>query len=84
MVVLYIGSNDLLDFGGNRPKSANEMQALYETLFKRLHERLPNATIVVLATFPSPLNAKRADLIQAVNDRVRRLAAGREEEPPKP
>jgi lysophospholipase L1-like esterase len=74
MVVLYIGSNDLLDFGGNRPKSADEMQGLYETLLNGLHARLPQATIVVLATFPSPLNAKRTELIQAVNDRVRQIA----------
>lgn len=74
MVVLYIGSNDLLDFGGNRPKSADEMRSLYETLLTRLHERLPDATIVVLSTFPSPLNAKRAALIGEVNEAVRQIA----------
>ena len=62
MVVLYIGSNDLLDFGGNRPKSLEEMQALYDTLLTGLHDRLPGALIVVVATFASPLNARRAEL----------------------
>ena len=74
MVVLYIGSNDLLDFGGNRPKSPEQMQALYETLLTRLHDRLPDALIVVLATFPSPLNARRTDQIEAVNAAIRRMA----------
>jgi lysophospholipase L1-like esterase len=74
MVVLYIGTNDMLDFGGNRPKSAEQMRVLYEQLFARLHARLPNATIAVLATFPSPLNKKRAPLIDAVNDSIREIA----------
>lgn len=74
MVVLYIGSNDLLDFGGNRPKSVEEMQGLYDTLLTRLHDRLPNAVIVVLATFPSPLNARRAAQIEAVNEYLRDTA----------
>ena len=74
MVVLYIGTNDMLDFGGNRPKSAEQMRALYEVLFARLHERLPNATIAVLATFPSPLNQKRAPLIEAVNESIREIS----------
>ena len=74
MVVLYVGSNDLLDFGGNQPKTADQMHALYETLLCGLHDRLPDSKIAVLATFPSPLNAKRAELIRAVNDRVREIA----------
>lgn len=74
LVVLYIGSNDLLDFGGNQPKGIEEMQALYDILLNRLHDRLPDAKIAVLATFPSPLNARRADLIEAVNDRIRDAA----------
>jgi len=74
MVVLYIGSNDLLDFGGNQPKSVEQMQALYETLVRGLHARLPDAMIAVLATFPSPLNARRTELIEAVNDRIREMA----------
>jgi lysophospholipase L1-like esterase len=74
MVVLYIGSNDLLNFGGNRPKSLHEMQALYDRLLKGLHDRLPDARIVVLATFPSPLNARRAAEIEAVNQHIRELA----------
>jgi lysophospholipase L1-like esterase len=74
MVVLYIGSNDLLDFGGNQPKSVEEMQRLYDTLLTRLHDRLPDAVIVVLATFPSPLNARRAAQIAAVNEYVRETA----------
>jgi lysophospholipase L1-like esterase len=74
MVVLYIGSNDLLDFGGNQPKSVEQMQTLYETLLRGLHARLPDAMIAVLATFPSPLNARRAELIEAVNDRIREMA----------
>jgi len=74
MVVLYIGSNDLLDFGGNQPKSVEEMQRLYDTLLTRLHDRLPDARIVVLATFPSPLNARRAERIDAVNEYVREAA----------
>ncbi len=74
LVVLYIGSNDLLDFGGNRPKSIDEMQALYETLLTELHDRLPDARIAVLATFPSPLNAGRSEEIEAVNDRLRSMA----------
>jgi len=74
MVVLYIGSNDLLDFGGNRPKSVQEMQQLYDILLTRLHDRLPDAVIVVLATFPSPLNARRAAQIEAVNEYVRETA----------
>jgi len=74
LVVLYIGSNDLLDFGGNQPKSAEAMEALYETLLNRLHDRLPDAQIAVLATFPSPLNARRADLIEAVNARIAEAA----------
>jgi lysophospholipase L1-like esterase len=74
MVVLYIGSNDLLDFGGNRPKSIEQMQALYDTLLTGLHARLPDARIVALATFPSPLNARRAAQIEAVNEYVRKTA----------
>jgi lysophospholipase L1-like esterase len=74
MVVLYIGSNDLLDFGGNQPKSVEEMQRLCDTLLTRLHDRLPDARIVVLATFPSPLNARRAEQIDAVNEYVRKAA----------
>jgi lysophospholipase L1-like esterase len=74
MVVLYIGSNDLLDFGGNRPKSVEEMQVLYDTLLTRLHDRVPEARIIVLATFPSPLNARRAAQIEAVNEYVRKTA----------
>ena len=74
VVVLYIGSNDMLDFGGNRPKSLEEMQGLYQTLLHRLHDRLPGTRIVVLATFPSPLNAKRAEQIEAVNEFVGRMA----------
>lgn len=58
MVVLYIGANDMLGFGRNRPKSVAQMQQLYDTLLTRLHDRLPRARIVVLATFPSPLNAR--------------------------
>jgi lysophospholipase L1-like esterase len=68
--VLYIGSNDLLDFGGNRPKSVDEMKTLYNRLLTGLHDRLPDARIVVLATFPSPLNARRAAQIEAVNEFV--------------
>jgi lysophospholipase L1-like esterase len=30
MVVLHIGSNDLLDLCGNRPKTVEEMQCLYD------------------------------------------------------
>jgi lysophospholipase L1-like esterase len=74
LVVLYIGSNDLLDFGGNQPKSVEQMQALYDTLLTRLHDRLPDARIVVLATFPSPLNARRAEQINSVNEYVRETA----------
>jgi lysophospholipase L1-like esterase len=74
MVVLYIGSNDLLDFGGNRPKSIEQMRTLYDTLLTGLHDRLPDARIVVLATFPSPLNARRAEQIEAVNEYVRKTA----------
>ena len=74
IVVLYIGSNDLLDVAGNRPKSVEEMQSLYDTLFIRLHDRLPNALIIALATFPSPLNARRAAEIEAVNEYVREIA----------
>lgn len=74
LVVLYIGSNDLLDFGGNRPKSVDEMEALYEALLDRLHDRLPDAKVAVLAIFPSPLNARRTEQIEAVNERVRRAA----------
>jgi lysophospholipase L1-like esterase len=74
MVVLYIGSNDLLDFGGNRPKSLAAMQALYDTLLSGLHDRLPSALIVVASTFPSPLNARRAGQIEAVNEYLRRTA----------
>ena len=70
LVVLYIGSNDLLDFGGNRPKSVDEMKTLYNRLLTGLHDRLPDARIVVLATFPSPLNARRAAQIEAVNEFV--------------
>jgi lysophospholipase L1-like esterase len=77
MVVLYVGSNDLLDFGGNRPKSVEEMGELYETLLRGLHDRLPNTKIAVLAIFPSPLNADRAKLIEEVNDRVRQIAEGK-------
>jgi len=77
MVVLYIGSNDLLAFGGNRPKSVAQMRALYETLLARLHQRLPDARIVVLATFPSPLNARRAGQIEAVNHFLREAAQSR-------
>lgn len=77
MVVLYIGSNDLLDFGGNRPKSTDQMQTLYDTLLTRLHDRLPDARIVVLATFPSPLNARRAEQIESVNEYVRKTAEDR-------
>ena len=71
MVVLYIGANDMLGFGGNRPKSVPQMQQLYDTLLTRLHDRLPRARIVVLATFPSPLNARRAREIEAVNEYLR-------------
>jgi lysophospholipase L1-like esterase len=74
LVVLYIGSNDLLDFGGNRPKSVEQMQGLYDTLLTRLHDRIPDARLVVLATFPSPLNARRAEQIDAVNEFVRSFA----------
>jgi lysophospholipase L1-like esterase len=74
LVVLYIGSNDLLDFGGNRPKSVDEMEALYQALLDRLHDRLPDAKVAVLAIFPSPLNAGRSEQIEAVNERVRRAA----------
>ena len=74
MVVLYIGSNDLLDFGGNRPKSVDEMQSLYGTLLRGLHDRLPDTRIVVLATFPSPLNARKAGHIEAVNESLRNAA----------
>ena len=77
MVVLYIGSNDLLDFGGNHPKSVEQMQVLYDTLLNRLHDRIPDARIVVLATFPSPLNARRAQQIAAVNEHVRVTAESR-------
>jgi len=77
MVVLYIGSNDLLDFGGNKPKSVAEMQRLYDLLLTGLHDRLPDAAIVVLATFPSPLNARRAAQIEAVNEYVRETAETR-------
>jgi lysophospholipase L1-like esterase len=77
MVVLYIGSNDLLDFGGNRPKSLEEMRGLYDTLLSRLHDRLPDTVIVILATFPSPLNARRAAQIKAVNEYIRQAAADR-------
>ena len=58
-------------FGGNRPKSVAQMQQLYDTLLTRLHDRLPRARIVVLATFPSPLNARRAGEIEAVNEYLR-------------
>jgi len=77
MVVLYIGSNDLLDFGGNKPKSVAEMQRLYDLLLTDLHDRLPDAAIVILATFPSPLNARRAAQIEAVNEYVRETAETR-------
>ena len=77
MVVLYIGSNDLLDFGGSRPKSLEQMQALYDQLVSGLHDRLPDARIVVLATFPSPLNARRAAQIEAVNQYLCKAAEDR-------
>jgi len=77
IVVLYIGSNDMLDFGGNQAKSVDEMQRLYDELLSRLHDRLPRAKIVVLATFPSPLNAREADRIEAVNEFVRQAAEDR-------
>ena len=51
IVVLYIGSNDMLDLLGNQPKSIAEMQHLYDTLLRKIHGRLPDATIMVLATF---------------------------------
>ncbi|MFW2387442.1 MAG: GDSL-type esterase/lipase family protein [Polyangiales bacterium] len=74
MVVLYIGSNDLLDFAGNRPKSVEQMRGLYETLLTRLHDCLPDAQVIVLATFPSPLNARRSAEILAVNESLREFA----------
>lgn len=74
MVVLYIGTNDMLDFAGNRPKSLDQMQALYDTLLNGLHDRLPKARIIVLATFPSPLNARRTAEIEAVNEYLRKTA----------
>jgi lysophospholipase L1-like esterase len=74
IVVLYIGSNDLLDFGGNEPKSLEQMRILYDTLLTGLHDRLPGARIVVVATFPSPLNARRAEQIEAVNRHLREAA----------
>jgi len=74
LVVLYIGSNDLLDFGGNRPKSVDEMEALYQALLDRLHDRLPDAKVAVLAICSSRLNARRTEQIEAVNERVRRAA----------
>ena len=74
MVVLYIGSNDLLDFGGNQPKSIDQMRSLYDVLLTGLHDRLPDARIVVLATFPSPLNARRAEQIEEVNQHLRETA----------
>jgi lysophospholipase L1-like esterase len=74
VVVLYVGSNDLLDFGGNQPKSVAQMRILYDTLLTSLHDRLPDARIIVLATFPSPLNARRAAQIEAVNEYVRETA----------
>jgi lysophospholipase L1-like esterase len=76
MVVLYIGSNDLLDFAGNEPKSVAQMRILYDTLLARVHDRLPDARIVVLATFPSPLNARKAEQIEAVNETIREIAEG--------
>jgi lysophospholipase L1-like esterase len=75
MVVLYVGSNDLLDFFGNKPKSLEEMKRLYGELLGRLHERLPNTLVVLVATFPSPLNARRASQIEAVNEHLRELAS---------
>ena len=77
MVVLYIGTNDMLDFGGNQPKSPEQMRTLYDTLLGRLHERLPDARILVLATFPSPLNARRAKEIGAVNEYLKKSAENR-------
>ena len=77
MIVLYIGSNDLLDFGGNRPKTLAEMSSLYDTLIDALHARLPHASVVILATFPSPLNAKRSALINSVNAMLREAARDR-------
>ncbi len=77
MVVLYVGSNDMLDFAGNQPKSVAQMRTLYETLLTGLHERLPRASIVVLATFPSPLNARRSPEIEAVNRSIGELAKDR-------
>jgi lysophospholipase L1-like esterase len=74
MVVRYIGSNDLLDFGSNQPKSIDQMRSLYDVLLIGLHDRLPDARIVVLATFPSPLNARRAEQIEAVNQYLRETA----------
>ena len=74
IVVLYIGSNDMLDLLGNQPKSITEMQGLYDTLLRKIHGRLPDATIMVLATFPSPANAKQSARIAAVNDHVQEVA----------
>ncbi|MGB9340497.1 MAG: GDSL-type esterase/lipase family protein, partial [Polyangiales bacterium] len=77
MVVLYIGTNDMLDFAGNRPKSVEQMKTLYDTLLSRLHERLPKARILVLGTFPSPLNARRASEINEVNEYLTKAAESR-------
>lgn len=74
IVVLSIGSNDMLNLLGNQPKSVSEMQSLYDTLLHELHERLPDATIMVLATFASPANSKQSASILAVNDYVREVA----------
>ena len=53
------------------------MSSLYDTLIDALHARLPHASVVILATFPSPLNAKRSALINSVNAMLHEAARDR-------
>lgn len=75
VVVLYIGSNDMLDALGNRPKSLQEMQHLYDVLLNRLHDRLPDAQVVMVATFASPANTRQRKEIASVNQHLSGVAA---------
>jgi lysophospholipase L1-like esterase len=71
LVLVYGGDNDL-----NAGKTPERVLADYQTVVRRIHEKLPRTRVAFISIKPSPSRWHLAPQVRAANDLVRSYAAG--------
>ena len=70
LIVVYEGDNDLQD-----GKTVDAVFADFRTFLRRVHEKLPDTTVALLAIKPSPARRRLLAEQRELNRRLRELAA---------